>query len=155
VIPYTGTDGEKRCTKCKRMLPFSFYRPHWKNPGLHPWCRNCRTAADREYRKTNPEKLAWKNLRQRAYMLGLDRDEVSTYSDSHDGRCDVCGGPPAVHRKRLDIEHDHATGAFRGMTCGDCNNIMKFANDDVERLVKVIAYLIDPPARHQPAFRLF
>jgi hypothetical protein len=143
----TPTDEVKRCTKCSKDKPLSDYRPHGRNKGLHPWCRACKLANYRAWCAANPDRAAWKSLRQRAHLLGLDRDEVSNYADAHDGRCDICGGPQTSNKYRLDIEHNHLTGEFRGMTCNDCNNIMRFAGDDPDRLRKVIAYMANPPAQ--------
>jgi hypothetical protein len=155
---YTGPEGQAVCTRCQCLKPLSDFRPDRRKPGrLDPMCRACYSQASRDWAKAHPERRAYHEVRQYAYRYGLDRDEVSAYWQSHSGLCDICGGTqdPAAGGRRLDIEHDHAGGEFRGMTCNDCNNIMKFAKDDVERLVKVIAYLIDPPARSQPPFRLF
>jgi hypothetical protein len=150
VIPHVGPETEKQCSKCGRIRPLSDYRRHGGNKKeFHPWCRACLNESNRIWALANPEKMALKNLRQRAFLLGVNRDEVAAYWKTHGGLCDVCGNPQSRANVRLDIEHDHETNEFRGLTCSDCNNIMKFARDDAGRLMQVIRYLANPPARSQ------
>lgn len=37
------------------------------------------------------------------------------------GVCHICNAAEASLPKRLCLDHDHATGAFRGWLCWDCN----------------------------------
>src|SRR5450755_2256024 len=74
--PYGGPDGEKRCTRCGLFKPLSEFHKHG---GRHPACRDCRTKSTNAWYEANPRAAARKNLRQRAHLLGLNRDEVSDY----------------------------------------------------------------------------
>ena len=38
------------------------------------------------------------------------------------GVCAICGRPPKT--RRLDIDHDHKTGAIRGLLCVRCNRAL-------------------------------
>jgi len=50
--PPTG----KRCSKCKRHLPFSAFRPNLKmRSGWDSWCRGCHLEANRRWRAAHPE----------------------------------------------------------------------------------------------------
>lgn len=54
--------------------------------------------------------------------------------------CAICGEECAA-RTRLSIDHDHKTGAIRGLLCMSCNlGIGKF-HDDIVKLEKAILYL--------------
>lgn len=53
-------------------------------------------------------------------------------------RCAVCGEVP---RRRLDADHSHATGAFRGYLCGRCNKTLGLVEDSPELLRALAAYL--------------
>lgn len=57
--------------------------------------------------------------------------------DSWDGVCDLCGRTG----KRPTIDHDHKTGAFRGILCYACNLALGLFGDDPERLAAAIKYL--------------
>ena len=55
---------------------------------------------------------------------------------SQDGVCAICGKP-----KKLVVDHNHETGAVRGLLCGHCNTgIGRFA-DNAGLLERAIDYL--------------
>ncbi len=58
-----------------------------------------------------------------------------------DNRCQCCH---EISSKRLVLDHDHATGAFRGWICGGCN-LGSAKPDNVSWLQMRIAYLESPP----------
>ena len=58
--------------------------------------------------------------------------------------CLICSRAPAVH-----VDHDHATGAIRGMLCFNCNGGLGQFKDDIDVMVRAIDYLrgqLLPPA---------
>ncbi len=61
------------------------------------------------------------------------------------GLCAVCEKPEEFTRghkaRRLSLDHNHATGALRGLLCGNCNMALGYFCDDPEILRKAIAYL--------------
>lgn len=61
-------------------------------------------------------------------------------ADAQDYRCAVCGEPPT--RRRLDVDHDHKTGAVRGLLCSDCNIALGKFRDDPDRLRAAADYLV-------------
>lgn len=72
---------------------------------------------------------------------GLDPAQYRHHVINHSGFCDVCGGPGDGRWKTLNIDHCHATGAFRGMLCGRCNLTIGALGDDTSLLLKVARYL--------------
>lgn len=50
--------------------------------------------------------------------------------------CEICGEIGIIC-----YDHDHKTDAFRGWVCSPCNCIMGFANDNIDKLGKIIDYL--------------
>jgi hypothetical protein len=67
--------------------------------------------------------------------------------DSQGGKCAICGCEPhnianrGWNRKNLCIDHDHASGMFRGLLCHECNTGLGFFKDSVHSLVFAIEYL--------------
>jgi hypothetical protein len=55
------------------------------------------------------------------------------------------GGCAICHRRSngraLDVDHDHANGAIRGLLCVNCNMILGYAHDDTDLLLGAIKYL--------------
>jgi hypothetical protein len=52
--------------------------------------------------------------------------------------CEICGEPS---KRRLDFDHDHYTGEFRGWICWRCNAVLGKVKDDTDLLDKLIVYL--------------
>lgn len=66
---------------------------------------------------------------------GMTRRELDA---ARKGPCEICGELP---RSVLVIDHDHETGAFRGMLCHQCNTGLGKLGDSVAGLQRAIAYL--------------
>ncbi len=77
------------------------------------------------------------NLRRR---YGLSNEEYQEMLDAQQGVCAICG---KECRKNLflSVDHNHRTGAVRGLLCDDCNNGLAKFFDDVTLLQKAIEYL--------------
>lgn len=105
------------------------------------------------WQERNPEWHQQNMLRGKARRYGLDEDLVIAYVGAHGGRCDICGRTAEEageqHRGggRLCIDHDHATGEFRGLICHPCNLMLKDSQDDPGILRTAAAYLEDHPVR--------
>lgn len=82
-------------------------------------------------RKTGTEnRLSWKRRNRdkvRGYELkrryGLTSEDQRRLRDAQDGKCGVCRKPL---KERAHTDHDHKTGAVRGMLCGGCNIALGF-----------------------------
>lgn len=59
-------------------------------------------------------------------------------------RCEICGRPPHevyTGRERLDMDHDHITGQFRGWLCSSCNMALGKLGDNPNTLLAAARYL--------------
>lgn len=61
-----------------------------------------------------------------------------------DGRCAICREPAG--ELALAADHDHASGAIRGLLCSRCNNGLGSFRDDPELLRTAVEYLNAAPA---------
>ncbi len=79
----------------------------------------------------------------RALYHGISVDEMNALLGSHGGSCDCCGEVlrDASHRTGKNLDHDHATGRFRGILCGSCNTGIGKLGDNIEGLRRALAYL--------------
>jgi hypothetical protein len=57
------------------------------------------------------------------------------------GGCAICGYRPKPGGRRLNIDHDHKTGAVRGLLCARCNRGLGWFRDDPDRLEIAATYL--------------
>jgi hypothetical protein len=55
-------------------------------------------------------------------------------------RCECCGGLPNG-RGKLHLDHDHATGKFRGWLCAKCNLGISLLGDLLVGTRNAVAYL--------------
>jgi hypothetical protein len=75
---------------------------------------------------------------------GIDPAEYTMILHEQDFRCAICRRQP---RYNLDVDHDHKSGAVRGLLCKLCNRrLLPSVKDDVALLWSAVRYLEDPPA---------
>lgn len=151
----------KLCRKCKRTLPSSaFYRSKAEPDGLQYHCKECKRA----YNAANRAAI---NARQKAYLAskpkvaakapaqkkrvtlrgyGLTTDDYEAMVSAQGGVCAICEMPetsiaPTGKARSLSVDHDHETGAVRGLLCGRCNRAIGLFADDPDRLRAAAGYL--------------
>ncbi len=89
-------------------------------------------AYKREYQRQNPEKNRARG-RKRAGLPAPTRPEPQL--------CECCGNPPSG-RGSLHLDHDHATGKFRGWICSKCNAGIGLLGDTIEGALRAFDYLV-------------
>lgn len=102
-----------------------------KNPGK---CREyilkrIATESDRPYRLL--------------VSYGLTPAGFEALEKAQSGLCAICRQPEtAKRRRRLSVDHDHKTGAVRGLLCGNCNKGIGCLKDSPELLARAMEYLM-------------
>ena len=113
------TVDEKRCCRCKQVKHKScFYHDPRRKDGLHPECKECKSAS-------------WYRL-----QYGLDYDTAKAILD---GGCQACGAREGV--ARLVIDHCHTTGKVRGCLCSNCNTALGSLGDNLLTVLNLANYL--------------
>jgi hypothetical protein len=106
------------------------------------YCRTCHNAIGRKNREALHGSTRNYHLKAR---YGISADEADTMIAAQGGKCAACQERPAEH-----VDHDHGTGAVRGILCFTCNAALGNTGDDPGRLVALVQYLqrhgIEPPA---------
>lgn len=108
-----------------------------------------RLEAQRRYYAANPEKrraYAEKYRsegRTRAAQIksryGLTADQFESLLATQGDVCAVCVG--GFVGRKMYVDHDHATGAVRGIVHMECNTLMGLSKDNPELLERAAAYL--------------
>ncbi|UVK63353.1 endonuclease VII [Mycobacterium phage Shygu2] len=112
-----------------------------KRKAPHPGPR-CVThhRAKRLQRRTVTQEQRWMDV------YGITADEYWAIYEHQGGYCYICRRANGK-RKRLSVDHDHATGIVRGLLCTACNrNVLGHLRDSQEAAQRIIDYLDDPPA---------
>ena len=84
-----------------------------------------------------------------AATYGLDDagTEYAALYAAQGGKCYICERATGK-TKALAVDHNHETGAVRGLLCGPCNRgVVGHLRDDVEALRRAITYLTTEPAQ--------
>lgn len=109
--------------------------------------RDRRAALQRDWRRRNQSKRrAYERHRGWRRHFGLTPEDYDALLQVQGGHCAICPYVPA-EGEVLPVDHDHETGAVRGLLCADCNNGLGRFRDDPVRLQQAISYLHEPPAR--------
>lgn len=99
-------------------------------------------AYAREWAQAHPDQMVDKQL-QRYY--GITASEYARMFAAQSGLCAICKRPETMAQrgkvKQLSVDHDHDTGAVRGLLCSACNRALGFFNDDMQRVADASAYL--------------
>ncbi len=133
----------KHCPRCdtwKDLEDFPIAAVTSRSPdGRYGWCKPCKAEYMREARAFSIEtgQNARDLTRRRLESFGLTVE----WFEQQPKECRICGGPPTGNHKRLVIDHDHATGKYRGLLCGHCNNGLGMFSDDPALLRAAADYL--------------
>jgi hypothetical protein len=88
-----------------------------------------------------------------ARTFGITEAEYDALFEAQGGVCYLCHLPEyKVHPLTgktfaLPVDHNHETGEVRGLLCTNCNSGIGLLGDDPERMLAVVEYLLNPPAR--------
>jgi hypothetical protein len=132
VRPPSIPEGFKFCRSCQTIKSHSEWsRNASASDGLQTRCKDCaRERGRRDHLK-------------RSY--GLTESEAADLFASQGGLCAICQSVPAIH-----IDHNHKTGAIRGMLCFRCNAALGQFGDEAETLVRAARYLLTAAQARMP-----
>lgn len=147
---------EKYCSRCKETKPVGeFDRQRRSRDGLQPRCRACMKEVNRAWYERNKEKMsalskAWaannpekaKAARRKGHLKKaycLTPEDVQRMRAEQNNECAGCG--TTFNGSTPHVDHDHETGAVRGLLCGPCNKALGMALESPERLLGLVRYL--------------
>ena len=102
-------------------------------------CRSCGASWPRTKQRCDCGKGRRPTRRRPAHARVLDEMPYEDWVALYGEVCGICGRPPGP-RRRLDRDHDHRTGAARGLLCHLCNRSLP-ARVDARWLRRAAAYL--------------
>lgn len=104
--------------------------------------REGRIAYQRARRKATPHLEKGRALRG---SFNISLNQYLEMHDRQDGKCAICNRPETQMRsgkvKALAVDHNHKTGAIRGLLCSDCNTGIGKLKDDPVVIRKAAEYL--------------
>lgn len=155
----------KTCTRCQKMRPLTEFLTRGDKRGLRSECRSCtleankvrrpryreqEKAANSQWHQENRAASAARHTRnrdakpaqyRRAHLgrkFGITLEQHDAMLAQQDSRCAICysGFGQTPH-----VDHDHQTGAIRGLLCSKCNTMLGMAKDSPDVLRAAADYL--------------
>ena len=134
------------CKTCGVEKEFSeFPKNRSYKDGIRPHCISCRhTYENASYHKHKQKRpynyISDKDSKlKRAFGIGL-ADYHRMFAEQG-GCCAICKTNDTGKRKAFAIDHNHITGAVRGLLCSNCNTGIGNLRDDIGLLKDAIQYL--------------
>lgn len=115
-------------------------------------CKICVSNQKKTERARHPEKNRERTTRwyqanrarqstaSRQKRYGVSEGQFRAMCDAQAGLCAICCEPMRPG-KETHVDHDHVTGAVRGLLCHHCNVGVGMFKDDSVRLNSAVAYL--------------
>lgn len=131
------------CETCSELKPTRFHKTAKK-------CQDCAKKAWAETkaeRRANKRKASQDSHKIKDFKNDLMKNygiTVEQYDDMYQmqqGRCGICTRHSSEFKRRLHVDHDHATGQVRGLLCTRCNPGLGYFGDSVTKLEMAITYL--------------
>lgn len=110
-------------------------------------CIECRRFTSRQYENKNKEKvniqkrnISWKlqNILNKDGKFFRMDDYIVAFKEQN-GKCKICSVPKAKLKNAFCVDHDHASGLFRGLLCITCNLRVGIIED--KRFKPILNYL--------------
>ncbi len=126
----------KSCRVCQEEKPLDdFYKNAARKDGYQTVCKECDRAAARKYwHGLSSEKRRDKHYKR---FYGMSFDCVQELLEQQEGKCAICEDELI----EFHVDHNHNTGAVRGLLCVNCNTGLGQLKDSVSVLSSAIAYL--------------
>jgi hypothetical protein len=127
-------DGCRRCPDCEQTKPLEdFPRASGSRDGRHTYCKPCHNYRGRETRDRLYGGSRNYHLKRRYGITAADYDAMV---EAQGGLCALCRERAPEH-----VDHDHVTGAVRGVLCSCCNQGLGNFRDSVASLRAAVDYL--------------
>ena len=101
------------------------------------WNHRCKVFLE-EVRRAHYDTIKAHDTNLRQNYRGFSSQDYETLLLKQGGACAVCGKQAKRH---LHVDHDHATGAVRGLLCGDCNAALGHLHDSPEIIRRLLQYI--------------
>lgn len=146
------SDGlHSHCRACRNAIALGYYHAKCSPDRVEK-----RRARSRQYYKEHHSYLLTRARSRRQSLdknkerdrrlrrkYGIDLQAYLVLLAEQNGKCAICGRTSGSSRRTsLVVDHDHRTGAIRGLLCGQCNRVLGFVDDNPRTLRAALVYLV-------------
>ena len=129
----------KQCLHCGvtySLMDFTKNRKTLSGYGAH--CKYCERIRSNAKRRKEPIKARNSQLKLNYGITGQVYDFLLK---GQDYKCVICRKSPEENGKELSVDHDHVSGAVRGLLCHNCNTGLGMFGDELTSLQSAVRYL--------------
>jgi hypothetical protein len=139
----------KVCSMCNENKPVTEFRsrggsmPHL----LKSRCNTCLYKEHRRWVEDNPERVqgyrekdSW-TIAKRCARRNITPEQLVDMYEQQEECCAIC--KKHIELDNSAIDHNHATGEFRGVLCKQCNRALGMFGDSISTLRNAVEYLED------------
>lgn len=132
--PFKAPEGQRRCPDCMEVKPLEAFPLNKSGrQGFGRYCLPCHNKRGRENKIKNHGSTRNYHLKRRYQLSEADFKGILR---GQGGVCAICDAPGPEH-----VDHDHATGAVRGILCFNCNGGLGQFKDNIATMRRAINYL--------------
>lgn len=128
--------GKRWCSGCQDFRPLDAFSPKARS-----YCRVCANNKRQEWIENNSKRESEINRKKKLKRrYSITPEEYDGLLAQQRGLCAICEESP---EGVLHVDHDHVTGAVRGLLCNTCNVGIGSLKDDSALLRAAAEYLED------------
>lgn len=137
----------KVCTVCAEEKPLGSFRSRGGAQAhlIKSRCNTCLYKEHRDWTAANPDRVreyrgrdGW-TLSKRCARYGIAPEQLVDAFERQKCSCAICGVQLTLMGSAID--HNHATGEFRGVLCRQCNRALGMFKDSPVTLRRALEYL--------------
>lgn len=135
--------GMKRCLDCAEVKPLSEFYMASHGGCYQPNCKPCGTKRVAKWKAKNPENV--RKMHRRSHLrreYGLTPEKYNAMHAEQKGCCAICRKHASELPRGLAVDHNHESGAVRGLLCHQCNAGIGFLGEDPLNLKSALHYLM-------------
>lgn len=131
------------CSRCEIEKSFEEFHKKAREPhGIQSYCKPCISDSRRERHEANPD--YYRDIKLR-HLYGVSYEIYEQMLADQGGVCAICESEETYtvngSVRMLSVDHDHVSGAVRGLLCQTCNAAIGFFGDRPELLMRAAEYL--------------
>ena len=131
----------RECNMCRRVTPLSGMKKNGtKASGRRRWGTRCAPCSATQARQWYADNKEYANAAAQVRAYGITVEDYAELMRAQGGGCAICFTiENSGHR--LCVDHNHSTGAIRGLLCHGCNRGLGLLQDDPDVLARAITYI--------------
>jgi 5-methylcytosine-specific restriction endonuclease McrA len=117
------------------------------------YCIECKRKKNRQHYLAHPGDRT-DTHRQRTY--GVSPEDYEAMMLEQERSCGICKRPfEGMASRSIHIDHDHQTGAVRGILCQNCNNGAALLLDNPDLILEACCYIARAKNKHEACIAQF